>query len=79
VGVVWTRTFGSTHGERSAEAEEFAKEEVMEIVTEEPVFEMPGEYTKIPQLKPRYFQGKLDNHFEKFVEVVRRLSINMSL
>jgi hypothetical protein len=40
---------------------------------------MPGEDTKIPQLKPRYFRGKLDNHFEKFVEVVRRLSINMSL
>jgi hypothetical protein len=40
---------------------------------------MLGEDTKIPQLKPRYFRGKLDNHFEKFVEVVRRLSINMSL
>jgi hypothetical protein len=39
---------------------------------------MPGEDMKI-QLKPRYFRGKLDNHFEKFVEVVRRLSINMSL
>jgi hypothetical protein len=32
----------------SAEAEEFAKEEVTEIVTEEPEFEMPGEDTKIP-------------------------------
>jgi hypothetical protein len=40
---------------------------------------MPGEDTKIPRLKPCYFQGKLDNHFEKFVEVVRRLSINMPL
>jgi hypothetical protein len=40
---------------------------------------MPGEDTKIPQLKPRYFQGKLDNHFEKFVKVVRSLSINMPL
>jgi hypothetical protein len=40
---------------------------------------MPGEDTKIPQLKSRYFRGKLDNHFEKFVEVVRRLSFNMSL
>jgi hypothetical protein len=40
---------------------------------------MPGEDTKIPQLKPRYFRGKLDNHFEKFVEVVCRLSINMPL
>jgi hypothetical protein len=49
------------------------------IVTEEPKFEMPGEDTKMPQLKPRYFRGKLDNHFEKFVEVVRRLRINMSL
>jgi hypothetical protein len=63
----------------SAKTEEFAKEEVTEIVTEEPEFEMPGEDTKILQLKPRYFRGKLDNHFEKFVEVVRRLSINMSL
>jgi hypothetical protein len=63
----------------SVEAEEFAKEEVMEIVTEEPEFEMPGEDTKILQLKSRYFEGKLDNHFEKFVEVVRRLSINMPL
>jgi hypothetical protein len=59
--------------------EEFAKEEVTEIVTEEPKFEMSGEDTMILQLKPRYFRGKLDNHFEKFVEVVRRLSINMSL
>jgi hypothetical protein len=58
---------------------EFAKEEVTEIVTEDPEFEMPGEDMKIPQLKPRYFRGKLDNHFEKFVEVVRRLSINMPL
>jgi hypothetical protein len=40
---------------------------------------MSGEDTKILQLKPRYFRGKLDNHFEKFVEVVRRLSINMPL
>jgi hypothetical protein len=59
--------------------EEFAKEEVTEIVTEEPKFEMPKEDTKIPQLKPRYFRGKLYNNFEKFVEVVRRLSINMPL
>jgi hypothetical protein len=35
--------------------EEFAKEEVTEIVTEEPEFGMPGEDTKIPQLKSRYF------------------------
>jgi hypothetical protein len=39
----------------SAEMEKFAKEEVAEIVTEEPEFEMPGEDTKIPQFKPRYF------------------------
>jgi hypothetical protein len=38
-----------------AEMEEFAKEEVMEIVIEEPEFEMLGEDTKIPQLKSRYF------------------------
>jgi hypothetical protein len=63
----------------SAEAEEFAKEEVTEIVTEEPKFEMPREDMKIPQLKPCYIRGKLDNPFEKFVEVVHRLSINMPL
>jgi hypothetical protein len=57
--------------------EEFAKEEVTKIIMEEPEFEMPGEDTKILQLKRRYFRGKLDNHFEKFVEVVRRLIINM--
>jgi hypothetical protein len=64
---------------QSAETEEFSKEEVTKIVTKEPEFEMPGEDTKISQLKPRYFQGKLDKHFEKFVEVVRILSINMPL
>jgi hypothetical protein len=68
---------GARKPKPSFEAEEFAKE--AEIVTEEPEFEMPGEDTKIPQLKPRYFRCKLDNHFEKFVEVVHRLSINMSL
>jgi hypothetical protein len=70
---------GARKPKPSAEAEEFAKEEITEIVTEEPEFEMPGEDTKIPQLKPRYFRGKLDNHFEKFVEVVHRLIINMPL
>jgi hypothetical protein len=40
---------------------------------------MPEEDTRIPQLKPRLFRDKLDNHFEKFVEVVHRLSINMPL
>jgi hypothetical protein len=70
---------GARKPKPSAEAEEFSKEEVTGIVTEEPEFEMPGEDTKIPQLKPCYFEGKFDNHFEKFVEVVRRLSINMPL
>jgi hypothetical protein len=70
---------GARKPKPSAKAEEFVKEEVTEIVTEEPEFEMPREDTKIPQLKPRYFRGNLDNHFEKFVEVVRRLSINMPL
>jgi hypothetical protein len=73
------RSAGARKPKPSAKAKEFAKEEVTKIVTEEPEFEMPGEDTKILQLKPRYFRGKLDNHFEKFVEVVRRLSINMSL
>jgi hypothetical protein len=73
------RSAGASKPKPSVKAEEFAKEEVTEIVTEEPKFEMPGEDMKIPQLKPRYFRGKLDNHFEKFVEVVCRLSINMPL
>jgi hypothetical protein len=63
----------------SIEAKEFAKKKVTEINTEKPEFEMPGEDMNIPQLKQRYFRGKLDNHFEKFVEVMRRLSINMPL
>jgi hypothetical protein len=70
---------GPMKSKLSAETEEFAKEELTEIITEEPEFEMPGEHTKIPQLKPHYFRGKLDNHFEMFVEIVRRLSINMPL
>jgi hypothetical protein len=70
---------GARKPKPSAEAQEFAKEEVTEIVTEESEFEMLGEDTNKPQLKPRYFRGKLDKHFEKFVEVVRRLSINMPL
>jgi hypothetical protein len=73
------RFVGERKTKPSVEAEEFAKEEVMGIVTEEPEFEMPGEDTKIPQLRTHYFRGKLDDHFEKFVEVVRRLSINMPL
>jgi hypothetical protein len=63
------RSAGARKPKPSAEAEEFAKEEVTKIVTEEPEFEMPGENTKIPQLKPRYFRGKLDNHFEKFERI----------
>jgi hypothetical protein len=73
------RSAGARKPKPSVEAEEFAKEEVPEIVTEEPEFKMPGEDTKIPQLKPRYFQGRHDNHFEKFVEVVCCLSINIPL
>jgi hypothetical protein len=73
------RSAGARKPKPYADAEEFAKEEVTEIITEEPEFEIPGEDTKILQLKPRYFRGKLDNHFGKFVEVVRRLSINMPL
>jgi hypothetical protein len=73
------RSAGARKPKPSAGAEEFANEKVTGIVTEEPEFEMPGEDRKIPQLKPRYFRGKLGNHFEKFVEVVRRLSINMPL
>jgi hypothetical protein len=63
---------GARKPKPSAEADGFAKEEVTEIITKEPEFEMSGEDTKIPQLKPRYFRGKLDNHSEKFVEVVRK-------
>jgi hypothetical protein len=74
------RSAGARKPKPSAGTEEFTKKEVTEIVTEEPKFEMLGEDTKIlPQLKPCNFRGKLDNHFEKFVEVVRRLSINMPL
>jgi hypothetical protein len=49
------RSVGARKPKPSTDAEEFAKEEVTEIVTEEPEFEMPGEDTKILQLKPRYF------------------------
>jgi hypothetical protein len=76
---VLERPAGARKPKPSAEAEGIAKEKVTEIVTEEPEFEMPEEDTRIPQLKPHYFRGKLDNHFEKFVEVVRRLSMNMAL
>jgi hypothetical protein len=73
------RSSGARKPKPSAEVEEIAKEKVTGIVTKEPEFEMPGEDTRTPQLKPLYFRGKLDNHFEKFVEVVRRLNINMPL
>jgi hypothetical protein len=73
------RSAGPRKLKPSIGTEEFAKEEVTGIVTKEPEFEMPGEDTRIPQLKPCYFRGKLDNHFEKFVEVVRRLSMDMPL
>jgi hypothetical protein len=46
---------GARKPKPSIEMEEFAKEEVTEIFSGEPEFEMPGEDTKIPQLKPRYF------------------------
>jgi hypothetical protein len=51
------RSAGARKPKLSAEAEEFAKEEVTGTVTEEPEFEMPGEDTKIPQLKPRCGPG----------------------
>jgi hypothetical protein len=46
---------GSRKPKASTKAEEFAKEEVTEIITEDLEFEMLGEDTKIPQLKPHYF------------------------
>jgi hypothetical protein len=49
------RSAGARKPKPSTEAEKFSKEEVAEIITEEPEFEMPGEDTKIPQLKPCYF------------------------
>jgi hypothetical protein len=56
---------GSRKPKPSVGTEEFAKEEVTGIVTEEPEFDMPGKDKRIPQLKPCYFRGKLDNHFKK--------------
>jgi hypothetical protein len=46
---------GARKPKPSIEVEEFAKEKVTEVVTEEPEFEMLGEDIKILQLKPRYF------------------------
>ena len=73
---------GARKPKPTVEADDHTKEKVTtipEIATEEPEFEMPSDDTKMPTLKTRYFRGKIDNHFEKFVEVVRRLSINMPL
>jgi hypothetical protein len=49
------RSAGARKPKPSTEAEEFAKEEVTEIVTEDPEFDMLGEDTKKPQVKPHYF------------------------
>jgi hypothetical protein len=49
------RFAGARKPKPSVEAEEFAKEKVSKIVTEEPEFEKLGEDAKIPQLKPCYF------------------------
>jgi hypothetical protein len=49
------RSTGARKLKPSIGTEEFAKEEITGIVTEEPEFEMPGEDTRIPQLKPCYF------------------------
>jgi hypothetical protein len=49
------RSAGARKSKPSTETGEFSKEEVTDIVTEEPEFEMPGEDTKIPQLKTHYF------------------------
>jgi hypothetical protein len=46
------RSAGAGKPKPSTETEEFAKEEVTEIVTEELEFEMSGEDTKVLQLKP---------------------------
>ena len=51
-----------------------------EMVTEEPEFELDDIDTKILPLRPRYRKGKHeDEQFNKFVDMVRRLSINMPL
>jgi hypothetical protein len=44
------RSAGARKPKPSTEMEEFSKEEVTEIITEETEFEMPGEDTKISQL-----------------------------
>jgi hypothetical protein len=48
-------SMGARKPKPSTEVEDFSKEKVTEIVTEEPEFEMLGEDTKMLQLKPRYF------------------------
>ena len=51
-----------------------------EIVTEEPKFELDDKDTKILPPRPQYRKDKHeDEHFDKFVDVVCRLSINMLL
>ena len=51
-----------------------------EIVTEELEFELDDKDTKILPPRPQYRKGKHeDEHFDKFVDMVRRLSINMPL
>ena len=51
-----------------------------EIVIEEPEFELDDIDTKIIPPRPRYRNGKHeDEQFNKFVDMVRRLSINMPL
>ena len=51
-----------------------------EIVTEEPEFELDDIDTKILPPRPQYCKGKHeDEQFNKFVDMVRRLSINMPL
>ena len=51
-----------------------------EIVTEEPEFELDNIDTKILPARPRYRKGKHeDEQYNKFVDMVRKLSINMPL
>ena len=73
---------GARKPKPTVEAKDHTKEKVTtipKIASEEPEFEMPSDDTKMPTLKTCYFRGKVDSHFEKFVEVVCRLSIYMPL
>jgi hypothetical protein len=60
------RFVGARKHKPSAEMKGIAKEKVTGIVTEEPEFEMSKEDTRIPQLKPRYFRGKLETTLRRF-------------